>query len=339
MSTPNQRAKASSRNPKRKQPMHNTPPSNAVEKKTKSATNIEEDVRNDSEVCLVCDCVIVEPSETTEGQEAVFCEGNCQGWLHRACAGLTRPAFDNLDESMPYLCSHCTFTKQYNEICELKETVKVLTSKVAKLEGSQTPSPEYQPVNAPSGSAKPSQNSVKNLPKSQPLVPPDRKLNVVVYGLKENPSNTNRQERLQMDVKNVISSFSQLENPISESSIKDCYRLGKYNAEANRPRPILVKFLRYTDVSNILYSKSKLSKPVYVKPDLSAEERAMESLLLKERRSLIEKGIGRQFIKIRNQSLFVFNKLHAKIQDRELQQVSAPSTTVHVSQDAEQESN
>jgi len=76
-----------------------------------------------------------------------------------------------------------------------------------------------------------------------------------------------------------------------------------------------------------------------VKPDLSAEERAMESLLLKERRSLIEKGIGSQFIKIRNQSLFVFNKLHAKIQDQELQQVSAPSTTVHVSQDVEQESN
>ena len=76
-----------------------------------------------------------------------------------------------------------------------------------------------------------------------------------------------------------------------------------------------------------------------MKTDLSAEERAMESLLLKERRSLIEKGIGRQFIKIRNQSLFVFNKLHAKIQDQELQQVSAPSTTIHVSLDAEQESN
>ena len=143
----------------------------------------------------------------------MFCEGNCQGWLHRACAGLTHLAFDNLNESIPYLCSHCTFTKQYSEICKLKETVKVLTSKVPKLEGSQTPSSGYQPVAAPSGSARPNQNLVKNLPRSQPSVPPDRKLNVVVYGLKENPSNTNRQERLQMDVKNVILSFSQLEKP------------------------------------------------------------------------------------------------------------------------------
>ena len=113
--------------------------------------------------------------------------------METACASLTHPAFDNLNESIPYLCSHCTFTKQYNKICELKETIKVLTSKVAKLE---TPSSGYQPVAAPLGSAKPNQNLVKNLPRSQPSVPPDRKLNVVVYGLKENPSNSNRQERL-----------------------------------------------------------------------------------------------------------------------------------------------
>ena len=95
-----------------------------------------------------------------------------------------------------------------------------------------------------------------------------------------------------MDVKSVIviSAFSKLESPpIDESSIKDCYRLGKYNPEANRPRPVLVKFLRYTDASSILNSKSKFSKPVFVKPDLTAEERAAESLLLKERRCLIEK--------------------------------------------------
>ena len=38
--------------------------------------------------------------------------------------------------------------------------------------------------------------------------PPDRKLNVVVYGLNENPSNTTRQERLQMDIKSATSAFS-----------------------------------------------------------------------------------------------------------------------------------
>ena len=36
-----------------------------------------------------------------------------------------------------------------------------------------------------------------------------------------------------MDVNSVISVFSNLESPpIDETSIKDCYRLGKYNAQA-----------------------------------------------------------------------------------------------------------
>jgi len=68
-----------------------------------------------------------------------------------------------------------------------------------------------------------------------------------------------------MDVKSVISAFSSLEpqlmkapsRTINESSIKDCYRLGKYNAQANRPRPVPVKLLCYTDASYILNNGTK----------------------------------------------------------------------------------
>jgi len=89
------------------------------------------------------------------------------------------------------------------------------------------------------------------------------------------------------------------------------------------PDQYVVKFLRYSDASNLLNSKSKLSNLVYVKPDLSPEERAMESLLLKEWRSLIEMGVARQFS---NKAYFVFNKLHAKIQNQQLQCLLCPET-------------
>jgi len=292
MSTP----KKTRRGGKRKQPLYNTPPSGVAEKKTKGSS-----AEGEGEVCIVCDHVVLEPSDSTEGEDAVFYEGNCQGWLHHTCAGLSRPAFDNLNESTPYLCSFCTFTLQYKEICDLNETMKTLTDKIVELEGTQQPQPcsinETPPVAvAPIATSSRTQPTASN----EQSAPPERKLNVVVYGLDENPSNTTRQDRLQMDVKSVISAFSKLDNPpIDESSIKDCYRLGKYNAQASRPRPILVKFLRYTDASNILNNKTKLSKPVYAKPDLSAEERAVESMLLKERRFLIEKGVSRQLIKIK----------------------------------------
>ena len=77
-------------------------------------------------------------------------------------------------------------------------------------------------------------------------------------------------------------------------------------------------YLRYMDASNVLGNKSRLSPPVFIKPDLTAEERAMESLLLKERRRLIEKGVSRRHIRIGNQSLIVHNKVNAKIQNSQL---------------------
>ena len=151
-------------------------------------------------------------------------------------------------------------------------------------------------------------------------------MNVVIYGLAENPSNTSRQDRLRKDVDSVLSALKDLDSPIDANSIKDCYRLGKYSPQAGKPRPVLVKFLRYTDASNVLGNKTKLSPLVFVKPDLTAEERAMESLLLKERRALIEKGVSRQHIRIRNQSLIVHNKVHTKIQNSQL--VVEPPATV-----------
>ena len=213
--------------------------------------------------------------------------------------------------------------------------MRSLSNELAKLEGAQEPLP------APINETTPPVPTKSSEPESQQAAPPERKLNVVVHGLEENRSNTTRQDRLQMDGKSVISAFSKLEIPlIDESSIKDCYRLGKYNPEANRLRPVLVKFLRYTDAFSILNSKSKLSKPVFVKPDLTAEERVAESLLLKERRCLIEKGIARHpCIKIRNQSLFVLNKLHATIQNQQLQLMNTLSATATKMPPPDQASN
>ena len=107
----------------------------------------------------------------------------------------------------------------------MKKTAIILSDKIVKLEGAQEPPMnEITPVNRvlviSSSSTKPTLNN-------QQALPPDRKLYIVVYGLEENLSNTTRQDRLQMDVKSVISAFSKLQSPpIDESLIQDCYRLG-----------------------------------------------------------------------------------------------------------------
>ena len=104
MSTPSRR----SRKIKWKNPIHNTPNNSVVKtKETQDDNQIE---------CLICDNIILEPGENTVGHDTVFCEGDCQGWIHRHCAGITCPVFEKLlSESAPYLCPHCTLGKQYKK--------------------------------------------------------------------------------------------------------------------------------------------------------------------------------------------------------------------------------
>ena len=64
-------------------------------------------------LCLACDQVIIEACDRVEGYEAVFCEGGMSGRL-------TRPAFNSVSESIPYMCSYCTCPRQYHEIFFLK---------------------------------------------------------------------------------------------------------------------------------------------------------------------------------------------------------------------------
>ena len=108
-------------------------------------------------------------------------------------------------------------------------------------------------------------------------------------------------------------SFSATDALIDKNSIKDCHRLGKYNVQSDRSRPLLVKFLRYTDASSIIRNKTKLASQIYVKPHLTPNKRTIESLLLKERKSIIEKKNSRRHIKIRNSCLHGQNKVHAKV--------------------------
>jgi len=74
---------------------------------------------------------------------------------------------------------------------------------------------------------------------------------------------------------------------------------------------------------------SKICGPIYIKPDLSPEERAKESILLKERWGLIQKGAERKQIKLRNGALFVDNQL--MVVSRVLSLLEQ-STTLHSNQ-------
>ena len=65
-------------------------------------------------------------------------------------------------------------------------------------------------------------------------------------------------------------------------------------------------------MSKILSKKGLLSRPHSIKPDMSREQRLLESILMKVRWGLIQSGVARKSIKICITYLFV-NKLHGQV--------------------------
>jgi len=189
----------------------------------------------------------------------------------------------------------------------LQDKQKSLEAKLLKLEN------ELKRHDSPS----PSLTSTRPTP--EPVFQPDKKFNIVVYGIDESPPNTDRPSRLQKDIKNVLTAFTPILTTLEPNAIKDCSPLGKFNPNGTRPRPLMVKFLRSIDISSILSNRKLLKSHIFIKPDMSVEERKNEALLLNERLSLIEKGVTRNRNKPRSSTLFVDNQPHCKIHNFELQ--------------------
>ena len=118
----------------------------------------------------------------------------------------------------------------------------------------------------------------------------DHKSNIVLYGIDKSPPKTSKHERLQKDIQAALDIFSSIEVQLNSAQIVDCFHLGRFKPNQLRPRHILIKLQHAMDVSAILGSKKSLSPPCTVKPDMSSKERLVESLLLKERWTLLQSG-------------------------------------------------
>ena len=84
--------------------------------------------------CAICLDAIVEATETSVGEEALFCEGHCQAWLHRRCAFITKARFVRISSSeVPFLCCYCQADTQHLATKLLQDEVAALRIEVAEL--------------------------------------------------------------------------------------------------------------------------------------------------------------------------------------------------------------
>ena len=116
------------------------------------------------------------------------------------------------------------------------------------------------------------------------------------------------------DINSVTTVIQSVCPNLTEQSVCDCVRLGKYSND--RQRPILVKLARSCDAASILAKRRKLSTSnIYIKRHMSTKERSDEKIILQERRSLITSGIDRSIIKIHGKTIYVNNKEHGTVTD------------------------
>ena len=88
----------------------------------------------ESTTCTICLDPIIDATEDAEGQEAIYCESTCNGWIHRQCAGLSQilyKAYQDRDD--PFYCPHCRLALQEQQLLELKSTIHSLKKEVTNL--------------------------------------------------------------------------------------------------------------------------------------------------------------------------------------------------------------
>ncbi len=277
--------------------------------------------------CIICEKVIKDSEGKSKGQDSIYCEGSCQGWLHRTCAGVPKPVFQAISLSQdPFLCVYCKNIKQEEKITNLESTIQDLRGVIDNLTQNAKKPVTQEPTVNWSSYAEVVQSTLPTNHLSLPTLPSnpgDRKYNIVVYGIQECAKGSSRHIRLSEDTGAVVSLVEKVDDSIPAQSIRDCVRLGKYDEK--RHRPILVKLSRTCEVSSILAGRKNLrgSPGFSIKPDMTKAEREIEATLLKKRWELIESGIERKDIKIKGNTICVKDKKYGSV----LNSVYKPITT------------
>ena len=287
-------------------------------------------------VCPVCEDSIDDPSDQSDGDDSVFREGYCNVWFHRRCAGLSIQAFKKLTQSKePFTCYQCSLVKHKEETANLKLMIQNLSKEVSEIKNKVFESKDSHNKSQANTSTTQQRSANKQppTPKTLNTIPQaystERSFNIVVYGINESPTGTSKPNRVKDDLEKLLPSISKVDATITSKSIKDLHRLGRYREDQDRPRPILVKFLSALDANNILLNRGNISPPIVIKPDMSKEERDIESVLLRERWNLIQSGIDRKLIKISNKHIYVNNQLYGSIHDSRFTKITTSSESTN----------
>ena len=157
--------------------------------------------------CCVC-CQLIDTSK----DEALYCSGSCQQWLHRYCAGVSTNAYTAFKEpGISFRCFGCYQLQNQEETKKLARTVQHLSDEVLRLKtalSSVTLANKSPPIDAKCGntsrksyaaatvisngesrhasaSTAPNVQVQTGTTETPPKKDPEIKFNIVLYGINE----------------------------------------------------------------------------------------------------------------------------------------------------------
>ena len=183
--------------------------------RSKDSSNQQEKKSKRNTTCPICEDTIKEPSKHRKGDDSIYCEGYCDAWIHRRCAGLSSTNFKILSKAgddQTFFCLYCELQAHKAEIENLMsfftELQKQLFDLKRKLEAIQAPATEQLPSRPRAPMSFTSAAKVAHELHSERANNTERKFNFVVYGIDECSQKTNRQLRTKRDLDNAIEALS-----------------------------------------------------------------------------------------------------------------------------------
>ena len=189
----------------------------------------------------ICEEIVNEPCDSNNGDDSVLCNGLCDGWIHRRCAGLSVARFSQISTTEdPFFCPNCCAVQNKNEIDNLKLVLSALQLKFSQLKsklGTSEVVNQEPPTQQPFRTTTRQPLSSPDVSNSEPATTGketnetvDKKYNLVLYGIAESPNGTPKSERVSSDFNTVVTALKPLNDSLSDQSIRDCVRLGKYTS-------------------------------------------------------------------------------------------------------------
>ena len=136
------------------------------------------------------------------------------------------------------------------------------------------------------------------------------KYRIRIAGVPEVSSTFKTNERLEYERNYIQDIFNFM--GLSTVSTADSFRMGRYKTENERPRSLVVTLTSVWDKNKIIQNSHLLKtykNKIFISSELTSTEKIVERKLLKKRWELIQSGVARRDLKIRNLKLYKQNEL------------------------------